>query len=526
MVTKSRPMSTQSLMTVPESLVDTGVDTVLDVSTPLSPTQTSGTVETASKRHAKGLSLNFPILLPFNAQVSASPTAGSSILQSPVDSARSSPRPRPTPLTSPSLHENEREVNQIGSTDFLTLLAAQERRVLELKEELQRAETDLLGLKKKWAAHEANKKRNEVKHVKQLQPLARNDVGTREPSEDEVDEERRRKRAIVERSHLALVSPSYGSTPSTGLTRKGSKRVFEGGRHTRTLSLLSPTSSKPNQASTETSVDELTGYDNDTAAINTDPNVIQPPLSLIPTLDSLIAGEPLQLGFGKTYKDLAAHRRSVPSADVFVKQGKQVYDGVRDGLWTFLEDIRQATVGEEGISGTVAQQRPVRAPQRRATKESMNHSGHTTTESRKTPPKESSFWREFGLDSPQRPGSKSTVKADKSSRHIQQKSSTDSSNPPSLLPDSNDHEDGMDDSWDAWDSPASVRDKADVLDGKRGNGLPWPEIEKITPSKLTKTVSDLMREWDTSPDDADTVTDGSDSRLRGARATILDHPHI
>ncbi|KAJ9644398.1 hypothetical protein H2204_001750 [Knufia peltigerae] len=515
MATKSRPMSTQSLMTVPESLVDTGPDE----STPSSPTRTSGRVETISKRHTKGLSLNFPILLPTNAQVSPSPTAGSSILASPIDSARSSPRPRAAPFKSPDLQENVRDVNKRGSTDFLTLLAAQERRVLELKEELQRAETDLLGLKKQWAAYEANKKRDEVKHVKKLQPLALNDVGAREPSEDEVDEERRRKRAIVERHQL--VSPSYGGTPTTGLARKGSKRVFEGGRHTRTLSLLSPTSSKPNQVSTILSPDEMTSFRTGAAAVTTDAHAVQPSLSRMSTLDSLIAGEPLQLGFGKTYKELAAHRRSVPSADVLVKQGKQVYDGVRDGLWTFLEDIRQATVGEEGINGTVAQQRPVRPHQKRAGKDA------TTTESRKTAPKEPSFWREFGLDTPQRPMSNSVAKSDKSSGHIQQKSSTDSSNPPSLLPDSNDHEDEMDDAWDAWDSPVSVRDKARVSVGKKTeDGLPWPEIEKLTPSKLTRTVSDLMREWDTSHDDTATATGTSDSGMRGARSTILDSPHI
>lgn len=397
--------------------------------------------------------------------------------------------------------------------------------MLELKEELLRAETDLLGLKKQWATYEANKKRDEVKHVKKLQPLALNDVGAREPSEDEVDEERRRKRAIVERNQL--VSPSYGSTPSNGLTRKGSKRVFEGGRHTRTLSLLSPTSSRPNHSSNITSPDEMSSFRTDTAAVNADAHAVEPSLSRMSTLDSLIAGEPLQLGFGKTYKELAAHRRSVPSADILVKQGKQVYDGVRDGLWTFLEDIRQATVGEEGINGTVAQQRPFRPHQKRAGKDVANTSGHTTTESRKTAAKESSFWREFGLDTPQRPVSNSMSKPHKSSGHVQQKSSTDSSNPPSLLPDSNDHEDEMDDGWDAWDSPVSIRDKTSISDGKRSeDGLPWPEIEKVTPSKLTRTVSDLMREWDTSHDDAAAAAGGSSSQMRGTRATILDSPHI
>ena len=57
-------------------------------------------------------------------------------------------------------------------------------------------------------------------------------------------------------------------------------------------------------------------------------------LSRMSTLDGLISGDALPMGFNKTYKDLAAHRRSLPpvAADLLVKQGRQVYDGVKDGL--------------------------------------------------------------------------------------------------------------------------------------------------------------------------------------------------
>ena len=47
-------------------------------------------------------------------------------------------------------------------TNFLTAIAAQERRVLELKEDLVRAEADLRKLKVQWAQHEAQKKRNDA----------------------------------------------------------------------------------------------------------------------------------------------------------------------------------------------------------------------------------------------------------------------------------------------------------------------------------------------------------------------------
>ena len=124
------------------------------------------------------------------------------------------------------------------SGEFLTLLAGQERKVLELKEELQRAEADLQILKKQWAAHEANKKRDELRQVKKLQPISLDDVtgGETTGTEDDVDDERRRKRALVERSYANQAAT--GTNGVSGLSRKGSKRVFEGGRHTRTLSLL------------------------------------------------------------------------------------------------------------------------------------------------------------------------------------------------------------------------------------------------------------------------------------------------
>ncbi|KAK5222814.1 hypothetical protein LTR72_005651 [Exophiala xenobiotica] len=521
MATKSRPISMEP-MTVPE--ISEG--TKNEVAVPPSPTRRRATDKASTRRQTRGLSLNFPTLLPTNAQICHSPTASPNVLQSPVESARSSPRTRTAPFPSPgTTHEFDQTANTRGSTDFLTLLAAQERRVLELREELQKAEADLLGLKKQWAAHEANKKRDEVKHVKKLQPLALDDVGGREPSEDEIDEERRRKRAIVERSQTHNTNP--GNTPGNNLNRKGSKRVFEGGRHTRTLSLLSPTSNKPGHATATISLTELVDGRNEAADRNSESDMVRPPLSKISTLDSLVAGEQLQLGFGKTYKDLAAHSRSVPSAEVLVKQGKQVYDGVREGLWTFFEDIRQATVGEEGVNGSVADQRPARPHPKRVGKDSSARPNRTTNGKKKHESTEPSFWKEFGLDTPQRLLSTQVASGpEKSNGHIPQKSSTDSSNPPSLLPDTTD-QDEVEEGWDAWDSPMTTRER---VHGKEANkaevGLPWPDIEKLTPSKLTRTVSDLMREWNASQDEANTTTDGSKQQTSGKRASILDSPHI
>lgn len=497
---------------------------------PRSPSSAGTTNTTSSRRHTKGLSLNFPILLPTNVQISQSPTAGSRI-QSPIESARSSPHIRGGPFRSPdSLVETEEKVKARGSADFLTLLAAQERKVLELKEELQKAEADLLGLKKQWASYEAKKKRDEVKQVKKLQPVALDHVSARESviAEEDVDEERRRRRALMERGNTVVAAAGHNS--GAGLGRRGSKRVFEGSRHTRTLSLLSPitTTSVAKQAHESTHLqDEMTGAEPAPAATKLS-------LSRMPTLDGLMSGDHVQLGFGKTYKELAAHRRSLPpvAADLFVKQGKQVYDGVREGLWTFFEDIRQATVGEEGINGTVEQQRPTKHDQRKASKKPSKTPGknHTNSlaETRQSSSKEPSFWGEFGLDTPHKDATTKSKSTDKRGGHVQQKSSTDSTNPPSLLPDLNDN-DEVEDGWDAWDSsPVSAGDaNAATKEVKKrsGDSLPWPEIQKLTPSKLTRTVSDLMREWDVNQNEGQDATDMSRGYPDG-RNHFLDRPHI
>ncbi|ETI24309.1 hypothetical protein G647_03678 [Cladophialophora carrionii CBS 160.54] len=487
---------------------------------PPNPSRAPATKSDAPKRHTKGLSLNFPILLPTNLQLSQSP--GGSAVPSPIESSRSSPRIRAAPSTSPDPATQPQDKSKArGSGEFLTLLAAQERKVLELKEELQRAEADLQILKKQWAAYEANKKRDEVRQVKKLQPMALDDVaGSETPApEEDVDEERRRKRALVERNHT-----SHATNGGSGLSRKGSKRIFEGGRHTRTLSLLSPTCVKTSIKPAE----DTNPTPNDTAELETEHDQ-KPSLSRMPTLDGLISGDALPLGFGKTYKDLAAHRRSLPpvAADMLVKQGKHVYDGVREGLWTFFEDIRQATVGDEGINGTAAQQRPVRPNQRRPARKPSVKAGKGTAKDAldaSTPrSKEKSFWNEFGLDTPQRTSATSSKPPEKPNGHVQQKSSTDSSNPPSLLPDLNDN-DEVEDSWDAWDSPVSnkVSNMApnDEASNTTSGGLPWPEMQRVTP-KLTRTISDLMKEWDSNPNDSTDM-----NAAREGQTHILDSPHI
>ena len=225
----------------------------------------------------------------------------------------------------------------VGSSAFLTKLAAQERRVLELREELEKAELDLTKLKKQWAQQEAVKKRNEFRHQEQLRRVRTEScvvderthkTGSGRVSRDVFD-------GVLERT----LSPSR-STPPAGGEKLGNpvrpgqtqRKVFAGSRHTKTLSLLSRASSM--KASSGQPLYKLVSQESfanqaDTSASNGSRiSNSQRPLSHV---------EPLTVTRGQP-------------KEVFIETGKQFVGDIREGLWTFFEDLRQATVGEEASS--------------------------------------------------------------------------------------------------------------------------------------------------------------------------------
>ena len=215
-----------------------------------------------------------------------------------------------TPLTTPA---STRPATP-DTNDFLTALAAQERRVLELKEELERAEADLTKLKKQWAVHEATKKRNELRHVEPLRPLKspKKDTFSSQPATSKSTGEDSRRRAMSIR------------------TKQPQRTVFEGGRHTRTLSLLSPTS--------------LENRSNVSASLNSkveSKNRI-PPKKAIPRISTAPLAHSAQQSRG--------------TRDDLVYTGKQFVGDLKDGLFNFIEDLRAATVGDEAISAARSKQ--------------------------------------------------------------------------------------------------------------------------------------------------------------------------
>ncbi|KAI4847972.1 hypothetical protein E4T44_04205 [Aureobasidium sp. EXF-8845] len=289
-----------------------------------------------SERKAKRFSLTFPI------QTSLSPT-----------STTLSPVLPYAPLLA------EKPTLAAGPTDsaFLTALAAHERRVLELREELIKAEHELHRLKQSWAAHEAHKKRqHDPRKVHKMQSL----------------------HATLETPHVVAASRQHDMERHRALlsgNKNSNRTVFSGSRHARALSLLSPDAMRSPPLRQQ-------------APLRSEPDPSRPPRPTRVPTDADLTTEVV-----RTAND--AIDLGIPR-EVLLNTGKKMASDFRDGLWTFIEDLRQATVGEEGINGTTSRTQsrspnPSRSPGPQPSRGSLKPSPNTqplkrsaTTGSRRT----------------------------------------------------------------------------------------------------------------------------------------------
>jgi hypothetical protein len=228
----------------------------------------------------------------------------------PIAPAHSLPsRPAPTPSIPPTPTETigSGMASPADPNDFIVAIAAQERRVLELREELTRAEAELKTLQTKWNSSEAHKIRASIRKQEPTRPMPGTSVlpgSTERPAG--------RRSLDMERKKALLMG--------NGTPREYKRRVMRGG-HTRTLSLLSPTKSE-NDFPIHNDFDALRSPD---------------------AVRSVEHFTPTHLNKRATW----APRQASPPGGV-----KQIAEDFRQGLWTFVEDLRQATVGDEGISAT------------------------------------------------------------------------------------------------------------------------------------------------------------------------------
>lgn len=396
----------------------------------------------AASRKAKRISLTFPInATALNMSRPPSPTRSTLL---PTSAQPEGAAALPTAPTDAS---------------FLTAVAAQERRVLELKEELLKAEEELKKLKQGWAMHEAQRKRHDAKRLQRLQPLSATAPALR-LHQDDWDGSSAWMQQEMER-RKALLSG----------TKTSNRTVFSGSRHARTLSLLSPSSLSAGRFPP--------ANPNTPIARSRSPTAPSRPTYPVRTpTDEVLTRE--VAGTADSNIDLGLPH------DVLLKTGRQMASDFREGLWTFIEDLRQATVGDEAVNGTTTRiqaqqfhpatgerslrQQPSRASLKPSSARPQPLKRSSTTGTKRSSTRSpapvralddgalldlgGSFWQEHGLDEPpkieQRPMVKKVSKK-KSEASLRRQSQPQSAAAPTKTTThaTNDSLDG----WDQWDSP-------------------------------------------------------------------------
>jgi hypothetical protein len=371
------------------------------------------------------------------------------------------------------------------SESFLVALAAQERKVLELKEEFSRAETELQKLKRQWALHEARRNSNRSNvDAKQMELRTMSPVASATATSSAEDDERNTKSLELDR-RKAILAGSNNRAP------RG--KVISGG-HTRTLSLLSPVQSS-----------QKPGYDTS-------------PLNKASQGGKSLASNAEEREVDSNSGNSVARKGRLSYQEGATTGVKQIAEDIKLGIWSFMEDLRQATVGEEAAkeasalqAWNVAQQKGGKNVGRRTQQgESVK-----SEVQRKLVPKQQIADILVG----NRPSSidanvatllrkLQTPKKDKADTQISQ---------------------SLDDDWSNWDSPTShsesgrwsnstslsshdedspstqgpsVKPKDEpsntASSPSKGEVIPWPDINSLTPSSIKRTATAMMKEWERS----------------------------
>ncbi|KAK0754557.1 hypothetical protein B0T18DRAFT_386414 [Schizothecium vesticola] len=280
-----------------------------DFSEATRPTRSASTASRSTNR----LSLTLPIAPP--SAYPSRPTPGST-------TTTSFP---PTPLDTPSL------LSPTDPSDFITAIAAQERRVLELGEDLRTAKHELDRLKRQFMNYEASRERQRERqsrrHVEPLRPIAT------ALDHDPAAAATTRSAELDRRKALLLNQQTTQQQQLNSPTTENSRRRVFSGAHTRTLSLLSPT--KP---------DSTSGF----PILHEGDSVSDAFRQRFADYDTTTTSRP-PITRGHVAKRASWAPRSTPlppSGGV-----KQIAQDLKHGIWTFVEDLRQATVGDEPITG-------------------------------------------------------------------------------------------------------------------------------------------------------------------------------
>ncbi|KAH8165765.1 hypothetical protein CIB48_g2476 [Xylaria polymorpha] len=336
--------------------------------------------------------------------------------------------------------------------------------------------------RRQWTISEACKKRppnTTVDPPRALAPAA----NLRDGHEDSPAAKRN---SELERRKAILLAQSQG-------TPQRYKRTVFRGNHTRTLSLLSPTRSVGD------------------ASIHEDQDSIRSP-------DSCNSPPPTSIRYPANKRATWAPYQSTQQSTGV----KQLANDFKQGLWTFVEDLRQATVGDEAVSGTTNRTTEIGLRSNRVDGDQDTIRASTASRGRIPFPTE--------LDSPSDSPSSSSDRSQH--RRTTSKLEPRTRKHFSWTPLTFDNFD--DDDWSNWDTPnvktsrwsgstvngdivSAIPEKANeheaALRQKRPRGelqpsspmassrleeLPQAILNSLTPSKIKSTTSNFIKEWEKS----------------------------
>ncbi|KOS19672.1 hypothetical protein ESCO_000623 [Escovopsis weberi] len=232
----------------------------------------------------------------------------------PTSVAQSPAAPASTVSTSipPTPLETSNGGDPHTASDFIIAIAAQERRVFELREELARAETELAQLKKQWTAEEVYRKKSDSQRTDPYRTVAAADDDVFVATKRSIELDRRK----------LLIQTQQGSqTPSNRKVLRGS--------HARTLSLLSPSKGEGGFS---------IGDESRTESI------------LSPSMEQR-AAQIANPHVTKRQSWQARPQHSQQASSSGISSLPQMVEDFRDGFRAFVEDIKQITIGDEPVTG-------------------------------------------------------------------------------------------------------------------------------------------------------------------------------
>jgi hypothetical protein len=214
---------------------------------------------------------------------------------------------------------------------------------------------------------------------------------------------------------------------------------------------------------------------------------------------------------------------------------KQIAEDIKAGVWTFMEDLRQATVGDEAVNGTTSRTNsdaPHSTQARRGSKSGLlnDQAKHKKNARTNASPRTRTWDSLTGAgDSLIDVSEPEPFWSDTHPQPSKKPATTKKSRPLSLAaPDLDDE------GWSSWDSPTpksprwsgsstltdlttpatpsngNVEDRNVKIESADGAStplakvgeIPWPALEKLSPSNLKgnlqRTMSTLMKEWEKS----------------------------